>query len=339
VPKRSSAALAPAGITPPKAAARRLAARRLASRSTDPPSVEPRENRLNDLSGAEWLFWTSTVFETSYPADASHRLRKQHGAMKPPELMANIIRFFTKHGELVLDPFAGVGGTLLGAELCGRRSIGFEICPAWGDIYEQIRHDFVVDGEHLAPRHKLAYLPASARRAKATLPTDAPACSAAQAPLQGDLRIGDCMELFGQVADESIDAVISDPPYGCQHGATGFKSETNFCMVGGPDPRDFSNAQGMPEFLARMEDLGREAWRVLKPGRYLVLIIGDRYQNSEYVPLGVMVAETMRRVGFQFKGMRLWWNKATQRPLRPYAVKTCFVPNIVHQNILVLRKV
>ena len=52
-------------------------------------------NKLNDLTGREWLFWTNTVYETSFPPDATHRLRKAHGAMKPPELMAEIIRFFT----------------------------------------------------------------------------------------------------------------------------------------------------------------------------------------------------------------------------------------------------
>ena len=43
--------------------------------------------------------------------------RRVHGANKPPRLMARLIEFFTKPGELVLDPFAGVGGTLLGAAI------------------------------------------------------------------------------------------------------------------------------------------------------------------------------------------------------------------------------
>ncbi|NDD29137.1 MAG: hypothetical protein EB084_12805 [Proteobacteria bacterium] len=282
-----------------------------------------RENRLNDLSGAEWLFWTSTVFETFYPPDATHRLRKQHGAMKPPEVMAEIIRFFTKQGEEVLDPFAGVGGTLLGAALTGRKAIGFELNPKWVEVYNQIQQTFaVVDGRFVR---------------WSEISTDEGPRADATA-ITSPLLAGDCMQRLAALSDGSIDAVITDPPYGCQHSVTGFKNETNFNMTTLADTADFSNSSDIATFLDRMEALGCQAWRVLRPGRYLVLIVGDRYMRGEFVPLGVMVAETMRRVGFQFKGMRLWWNKATQRPLRPYAVKTCFVPNIVHQNILVLRK-
>jgi DNA modification methylase len=282
-----------------------------------------RENRLNDLSGAEWLFWTSTIFETFYPPDATHKLRKQHGAMKPPEVMAEIIRFFTKQGEEVIDPFAGVGGTLLGAALAGRRATGYEINPAWVEVYQQIQREFaVVDGRLV--RFDESQDDSGVRRELT--------------PLTSPMITGDCMQLMAMLPDKSVDAIITDPPYGCQHGATGFKNETNFNMTECGDARDFAASEDMPAFLERMEALGCQAWRVLKPGRYLVLMIGDRYMRSEFVPLGVMVAETMRRVGFQFKGMRIWWNKATQRPLRPYAVKSVFVPNIVHQNILVLRR-
>ena len=287
------------------------------------PGSGARENRLNDLSGAEWLFWTSTIFETFYPPDATMRLRKAHGAMKPPEVMAEIIRFFTKQGEEVLDPFAGVGGTLLGAALAGRKAVGYELNPAWVDVYHLIQRDFAVVDGRLVRWSEIA-------------DDDGPRADAL--PIGAPMLQGDCMHHLAGVSDMSIDAVIADPPYGCQHGATGFKSETNFAMDGNDDPRDFSNSEDLPEFLERMEAVGCQAFRILKPGRYLVLMVGDRYMRGEFIPLAIMVADAMRRVGFQFKGMRIWWNKATQRPLRPYAIKTCFVPNIVHQNILVLRR-
>ena len=65
--------------------------------------IHPR-NRLNALSGNEWLYFTKSVWTTAYPSELGHALRKQHGANKPPRLMARLIEFFTKSGELVLDP-------------------------------------------------------------------------------------------------------------------------------------------------------------------------------------------------------------------------------------------
>src|SRR5438876_9486898 len=67
-------------------------------------------NKLNELPGGQWLYFTKTLLTTAYPAQYGHQLRKKHGANKPPQLMKTLIEYFTKGDELVLDPFAGVGG-------------------------------------------------------------------------------------------------------------------------------------------------------------------------------------------------------------------------------------
>ena len=97
-------------------------------------------NTLNELSGDEWLYFTKSLLTTAYPSELGHAARKAHGANKPPRLMARLIEFFTKGGELVLDPFAGVGGTLLGAAICRtpRRALGFEIEPRWAEVYQAV---------------------------------------------------------------------------------------------------------------------------------------------------------------------------------------------------------
>ena len=269
------------------------------------------ENRLNDLSGSQWLYWTNTIYETNFPPDRSHRLRKSHGAMKPPELMAEIVSFFSKTGEMILDPFAGVGGTILGAELAGRSAIGIEINPLWVDTYYQAREIFT------GMAHQET-VPAPGRT-------------------ETGMILGDCFEVMKGMPDESMAAIITDPPYGCHHGAKGFKGETNFSM-NSPDPRDIGNSLNYQEYLAKIKIFGMEAFRILKPGRYLIVLIGDRFHRGEFVPLGTLVAQKLQEAGFKWKGIRIWWNKATQRPLKPYAVKTCFIPNITHQNIIILRK-
>ena len=72
---------------------------------------------INDLSPEEWAAFAAPLLATSYPtrgpASAAHHIRRAHPSPKPPQLMAELIRFFTKRGGSVLDPFAGAGGTLL----------------------------------------------------------------------------------------------------------------------------------------------------------------------------------------------------------------------------------
>ncbi|GEA15050.1 methyltransferase [Moorella sp. E308F] len=281
------------------------------------PMTGKHQNRLNDLDGREWLYWTDTLYITTYPPDATHPLRKQHGAMKPPEVMAEIIRFFTKKDELVLDPFAGVGGTLLGAALAGRPSLGFELDPRWVAIYRAIQSDFIIANGVICRREEAV---------------------AGGEPLTGEMREGDCLSLLKELPSASVPAVITDPPYGINHGATGFSKETNFNMLSPWLENDLGRAPDLPSFLGRLQEIGQEIRRVLMPGRYLVMLVGDRYQQGEYVPLGFLVAQAMREIGFKFKGLKIWSNKATRRHLKPYAIKSVFVPNITHQNILILRK-
>jgi hypothetical protein len=56
---------------------------------------------------------------------------------KPLALMRAIIRDYTRPGDLVVDPCAGGGTTLLAAHLEGRRAIGAEIDPATYEIAKQ----------------------------------------------------------------------------------------------------------------------------------------------------------------------------------------------------------
>jgi len=48
----------------------------------------------------------------------------------PRELVDRVIEAFSTPGDWVLDPFAGLGSTLLSAQALGRSAIGFEIDPA-----------------------------------------------------------------------------------------------------------------------------------------------------------------------------------------------------------------
>lgn len=50
-----------------------------------------------------------------------------HGCQMPEQLLGRIIRACSRPGELVLDPFAGSGTTLVAAKKLGRRYLGFEV--------------------------------------------------------------------------------------------------------------------------------------------------------------------------------------------------------------------
>jgi site-specific DNA-methyltransferase (adenine-specific) len=53
--------------------------------------------------------------------------RKVHPTQKPIKLLERLIEIFTDPGDVVIDPVAGSGSTLLAAYHMGRKSFGFEI--------------------------------------------------------------------------------------------------------------------------------------------------------------------------------------------------------------------
>src|SRR5262245_54317087 len=98
----ASASLASSSSLPTNAMRRRIALRVRDTAYVDDRSVHGR-NTLNELTGEEWLYFTKSLWTTAYPSELGHAARKAHGANKPPRLMARLIEYFTKGGQLVLD--------------------------------------------------------------------------------------------------------------------------------------------------------------------------------------------------------------------------------------------
>lgn len=291
------------------------------------------DNNLNELSGEEWLYFTKSVWTTAYPSELGHRRRKAHGANKPPRLMARLIEFFTKSGELVLDPFAGVGGTLLGAAIARgpRRAIGLELDPRWAEIYATVVAELAAERDGAGPL--LADLGAQDPGGPRTF--DASGV---------ELRLGDARRLLRTLDDASIDFVATDPPYNVQLPMTmagGRLAEahanrrTDYAMVS-DNPADLANAADYPAFLDAMGEILGEVHRVLRPGRYAVLIVRDAYQGGRYLFTAADLAARAAAVGLVPKGDLIWYQAGTR--LRPYGYPRAFVPNITHQHLLVLRR-
>jgi DNA modification methylase len=290
-------------------------------------------NTLNELSGEEWLYFTKSVWTTAYPSELGHALRRQHGANKPPRLMARLIEFFTKSGELVLDPFAGVGGTLLGAAIARgpRRAIGIELSPRWAQVYARVVEEALAERGGAGP-------------ALTDLGPNDPGGVRSFDPSGCELRVGDALQLLPDLAPESVDFVATDPPYNVQLPMTmsgGALSEsftnrrTDYAMVT-DDPADLANAADYPAFLDGMTEVLALLHRALRPGRYAVLIVRDAYQGGRYLFTGADLAGRAAGVGLVPKGDLIWYQAGTR--LRPYGYPSGFVPNIAHQHLLVLRK-
>ena len=69
-----------------------------------------------------------TIFEVNSP-----QVSREHPTMKPPELIARHLGNSSRPGEIVLDPFAGSGSTMVAAHYTGRRACMVELDPGYCD--------------------------------------------------------------------------------------------------------------------------------------------------------------------------------------------------------------
>jgi len=68
-------------------------------------------------------------------------------------------------------------------------------------------------------------------------------------------------------------------------------------------PEDLSNAADTETFLDMFEAVVRHGYDLLAPGRFAVLVIGDKYEKGELIPLGFWCMERVNRVGFITKAI------------------------------------
>jgi DNA modification methylase len=69
------------------------------------------------------------------------------------------------------------------------------------------------------------------------------------------------------------------------------------------DPADLSNANDLDQFLDSFETAARHGFDLLEPGRFAVLVIGDKYTRGELIPLSFYCLDRMQRIGFRPKAV------------------------------------
>src|SRR5512135_541468 len=96
----------------------------------------PDWNRLNEMNPKDWLKFQKSWFVHNPPPRQKDVLR--HPAKFPETLVMEFITFFTKRSQVVFDPMAGTGSTLVGAMRCGRNAYGIELNPIYAEIARRV---------------------------------------------------------------------------------------------------------------------------------------------------------------------------------------------------------
>jgi DNA modification methylase len=274
----------------------------------DNGKVHPR-NILNDLTSKKWMpetvsVWVQRGLGAKHP-DA--QIERKHPAPFSFRDVSRLICFFTKSGQVVLDPFVGVGSTLKACALEGRKGIGFELNPEYGRLAE----------ERLEKEIRNLF--------------------AAEHPQE--VRIGDARDLIEDLQEDSIDFVLTSPYWNIlhkqDHKAKQERIAHNLDTRYSDDTLDLGNIDDYHTFLRELAGVLGKCNRVLKPKKYMAVIVSDFRNKSEYIMFHAHLAETLVPYGFELRGLNILYQR--HKRIFPYGYPYAFVPNIHHQYILILQ--
>jgi DNA modification methylase len=271
----------------------------------------PFRNRLNDLDPKTWLKFQKSWFLHNPPPRRKDVLR--HPAKFPETLAQEFIEFFTKRGQVVLDPMTGTGSALVGALRAGRHSYGVELNPAYAEIARQV-----------------------VMEEKEALGSEVDG-------LKAQIINGDAARLAALAAEydlPAIDYVLTSPPYWDMLRARGAhtqkarRSDEALDVFYSDDPNDLGNVNDYEQFLEKLACIYENLQALLRPGAYLTIIVKNVKKGGKIYPLAWDLG---RRLGktYTLKDEKIWVQD-NQR-LAPYGLGSAWVSNTFHHYCLQFR--
>jgi DNA modification methylase len=98
-------------------------------------------NKENTITKEEFLTFTKSMW--NFPAESA--TRTGHPAPFPIELPYRCIQLYTFKGEVVLDPFCGIGSTCIAALKSGRHFVGYEVSEEYLEIANRRINNLLLD--------------------------------------------------------------------------------------------------------------------------------------------------------------------------------------------------
>ena len=107
------------------------------------------DKRCNDLTGKEWLQNSFSIWRDLTKTKEEKDLK--HPASYPVMLCEKLIKTFSKGGDNVLDPFNGIGSTLVASHNLNRSAVGIDLSKEFCDIAKkrigQDDHITIINGD------------------------------------------------------------------------------------------------------------------------------------------------------------------------------------------------
>lgn len=264
-------------------------------------------NRMNNLTGKQWLQNSFTIWR-DINKTSEERLLK-HPAMFPAALAEKLIGIYTlNEGEVILDPFLGVGSTLKAAYRLGRRGIGIDLNAGYVKIAKK---RILEEQTELFDKKHTYYEP--------------------------EIYVADANHLCKHIEPNSVDLVITSPPYwnilNMTRSADG-KLKRNYSESN----KDIGNIADYEKFLKSLKKIYSQVYKVLKSNKRCICVVMDIRKKDKFYPLHEDQTRIMREVGFELEEYVIWDRQKEYNNMKTLGFPYVFRFNKVHEYICIYWK-
>lgn len=237
-------------------------------------------NHINCLTAKEWTQSQVAVWEFAYKKRDT-RDKKIHPAVFPIDLPGKCIKLFTHKGELILDPFVGIGSTSVAAQDLGRNSVGFDL--------------------------KKEYL----EFAKTRLASDSPDGESTKQ----FMILDEAHNIPEYLDEESLSLVVTSPPYAnilnrkrknkSRRGNLRQNEQYDKIEQYSKDPRDLGTMDGHT-YAKTIGEIYEGILPLLRPKSHCVINLTDLWWENARIPIHLYVIESMQAAGYELRNIIIW---------------------------------
>lgn len=265
-----------------------------------------KRNKLNDLTGKEWLKLTKSFWISKKSKE--DKFAFQHPAPFLIKDIERLISMFTKERMTVLDPFNGIGTTLIACNNLKRKGIGIDLSKKYCNLTKKRFKEFnIKSGQKII--------------------------------------CGDSLKEISKIKGK-IDYCVTSPPYHniLKNDGQGLRTKKdgkrNGPRIGvkyySEDKNDLGNQKSYEKFLYLFGKIMSAVHKKLTDKKYTSIIISDFTINKKEKCIQADIVKIMENIGFEFSGTTILLQD--NKPLYPFGYPYAYKINHQHQNIINFRK-
>ena len=234
---------------------------------------------INCLTAKEWVKGQVGIWEFFYEK-RDIRDKSIHPAVFPITLPKKCIELFSHKGELILDPFVGIGTTLIAAKDLGRNAVGFDLKKEYVEFSKKRLTQQTLD-----------------KKTKQISIKD------------------DAINISNYLEEGTVTLCVTSPPYANMLNKPRLnksmradsRNNKHFMEVQqySKDPRDLGTMTH-DKYAEALTEIYSKILPLMKPRGHCIINVNDVWWENKRIPTHIYVINALHKAGFELRNILIW---------------------------------